>query len=186
MKKGLLALALALSGTTAFGATYHLDPDHTMAYFKIGHLGLAKVIGRFNQIAGTLVLNDANGMLTAANVTIQTTSVDTGVARRDNHLRTADFLNVAQFPTMTFVATSVVAIDATHFELQGDFTLHGVTKPVTVQTTQVGLGADATGIKHVGAEGAFTIKRSDFGMGNMIPMVGDEVEIFLSFDGIKQ
>ncbi len=189
MKNSLIALAMVIGGSganLALGSTYQLDADHSMAYFKIGHLGLTKIIGRFNTLAGTLTLNDANSMLTAADVTIQATSVDTGVARRDNHLRTADFFNVAQFPTLKFHVTNVASIDATHLELTGDFTLHGVTKPITVQATQLGLGADSQGNKHLGAEGSFTFKRSDFGMTVMQGAVGDEVEVFLSFDGVKQ
>lgn len=188
MKSMLTAAACGLflaAAAPAFGATYTIDPNHSAVVFKIGHLGVSKVVGRFNAFTGGFAVSDA-GALESASVTVQVTSVDTAVARRDNHLRTADFFNVAQFPTMTFVSTSVQSLDDDSFEVVGNLTLHGVTRSVTVPMRKLGTMRDGQGVSHIGAEGQLTVKRTDFGMSNMLDQVGDDVEISLNFEALQQ
>lgn len=166
----------------AHSATFNLDTNHTSAVFKVGHLGIGKIYGTFNQITGSFQTDD-QGQLTAASVDVKVSTVNTGVSRRDDHLKSADFFNAAQFPLMTFRSTSVVALDSGKFEVAGNFTLHGVTKPVTLEMAQIGIAEDGS---RIGAEGTFTIKRSDYGMTNLLNQAGDEILILLAFEGIKQ
>lgn len=177
-------LGLTLS-TSALAGTFTIDTAHSMAIFKIGHQGIGNIYGRFNNITGTFTTN-ATGQLVGADVTIQATTVDTAVTRRDDHLRSADFLNVAQFPTIKFVSTAVAALDNNTYELTGNFTLHGVTKEVTLQVEQVGSGTDQTGHARIGAEGRFAIRRSDYGMTGLPTAAGDDVGILLAFEGFQQ
>ncbi len=188
MKSMLTAAACGLflsAAAPAFGATYTVDPNHSAVVFKIGHLGVSKVVGRFNTFTGSFVVSDA-GALESTSVTVQVTSVDTAVARRDNHLRGADFFNVAQFPTMTFASTGVQALDDDSFEVVGNLTLHGVTRQVTVPMQKLGTMRDRQGVSHIGAEGHFTLKRTDFGMTNMVGDIGDDVEVSLFFEALQQ
>ncbi len=179
LQAAVLFLALA---PLAQAASYTIDPNHSSCVFKVGHLGIGKIYGRFSQISGTFT-TDGEGTLTAASVNVKTQTVDTTVTRRDDHLKSADFLNVAQFPLMTFRTTNVLAQDSGKYELTGDFTLHGVTRSVTLEMEQTGRAADGS---RVGSEGTFTIKRTDFGMANLLDQAGDEIQILLAFEGIKQ
>ncbi len=179
LKATVLFLALT---PFAQAANYTIDTNHSSCIFKVGHMGIGKIYGRFSQISGTFA-TDAEGTLTAASVDVKTQTVDTAVTRRDDHLKSADFLNVAQFPLMKFRSTGVTALDSGKYELTGDFTLHGVTRSVTLEMEQIGRAADGS---RIGSEGTFTIKRTDFGMNNLLQQAGDEIQILLAFEGIKQ
>lgn len=184
-----LVVAMVMSssvGAAAYGATFQIDPAHTGVIFKVGHLGISKIYGRFNQVSGSFATDDATGALTAATIEARTESVDTGVGRRDNHLRSADFFNAVQFPVIRFVSSNVRVLENRRFELAGELSLHGVTRPVTLVVTQVGSGTDASGTTRIGAEGALTVRRSDFGMTNLMDTAGDEINLLLAFEGFRQ
>jgi len=179
------AFAVVALSAPASAATFNIDPVHSAVVFNVGHLNVSKVWGRFNDFSGTISVDDATGALTGVNVTVKTNTVDTAVARRDTHLKSADFFNVTQFPTMTFVSTSVAAVEANRYELTGEFTLKGVTKTVQLEVVQLGRARDANG-ERLGAEGTFTIKRSEFGMTYGLPtQVGDDVAITVAFEANK-
>jgi polyisoprenoid-binding protein YceI len=171
--------------TAASAATYTLDGAHSFVFFKVGHMGFSKVVGRFNAVSGSFTVDDATGALTGARIEVQTASVDTGVARRDNHLKSADFFNAAQFPAIVFQSAGVRGLDNGRYELDGTIDLHGVTRPVTLVVAQIGAGNDAGGAAHIGAEGTLAVKRTDFGMTSLLDAAGDDVELFLNFEGIK-
>lgn len=178
-------LALALPALAA--DTYTIDPEHASVMFKVKHLGVSYTWGRFNDVKGSFVLDEANPAASRIEVVIKTESVDTGNERRDRHLRNADFFDAAQFPEIRFVSKTVSRAEPNQFTVTGDLTLHGVTRPLTVTVNKVGAGADPWGGQRAGGELTFTVKRSDFGMSYGLPnVVGDEVTLFVSLEGIKQ
>jgi polyisoprenoid-binding protein YceI len=188
----LIAAALPLSAIAAPDA-YTIDPFHTFVQFEVDHLGgVSKMRGRFDKSAGKFTLDQA-AKAGSLDVTVQTASVSTGdndkggrARARDEHLRTPDFFNVAEFPTMTFKSTKVVFKGDNPGSIEGNITLLGVTKPVTLnlerwkcqphpQSKKDMCGGNATG----------TIKRSDFGMKFGIPGVGDELALWIEVEGYK-
>jgi polyisoprenoid-binding protein YceI len=174
--------AMTLSQTAAAQTTqWQLDKPHTMAVFKIGHLDVSHTWGRFNNIEGSYATGDQPRF----DFTVAADSIDTGNQKRDDHLRSADFFNVKQYPQITFKTTDAQPIEG-GYEVTGDLTLHGVTKTITVNVMKVGEGEDPWGNYRSGYDSNFTIKRSDFGMDNMLNAVGDEVQLFVSFEGLRQ
>ena len=140
--------------------------------------------GRFNAVSGTFAIDEASPAASSCDFTIKTDSVDTADAKRDAHLKQADFFNAAQFPTITFKSKSVKAATAKGtYDVTGDLKLHGVTKTITVKVEHSGTAKGMMGGTIAGIESTFTIKRSDFGMKGMIGPVGDDVTITLSAEG---
>jgi polyisoprenoid-binding protein YceI len=179
-------LLAALAGTALAAAeTFQVDPDHAAVTFKIKHLGTSYTHGRFDAIAGTFVLDDANPTASHVELTIQATSVDTNNARRDEHLRGPDFFDVRQFPTITFRSTAMRKTADGVFEVTGDLTLHGVTKSITTTVHKVGAAQTPMGYR-AGGELQLTIKRSDYGMRFMPDAIGDDVALDISLEGIRQ
>ncbi|TDO96296.1 YceI family protein [Marinomonas balearica] len=177
--KHLVIASLVLAAGAANAAEYKIDPGHSFVTFEIGHLGVSKTAGRFNDIAGNFTYNDDNSG--SAELTIQAASVDTNHEARDKHLRSPDFLDVKQFPTITFKSTS---FDGE--ELKGEITLHGVTKTVEFDVEKVGEGKDPWGGYRAGFEAKTTIKRSDFGVTYFIPGVTDETDLEVFIEGIRK
>jgi polyisoprenoid-binding protein YceI len=181
---GMAGLALAAGGADS----YVLDPAHTSATFKIEHLGISWVSGRFNDVSGKCAIDKSDPTQSTFEVTIKATSIDTNQPQRNEHLRSKDFFDVKQFPEMTFKSTSVKkASDADGvYEVTGDFTMHGVTKPVTF-TLRGGKEAEfPKGTQRIGFFTEFTIKRSDYGMDKMLAAVGDAVKVTVSFEAVKK
>ena len=178
----LVAVALPLSAAD----TYAIDPMHAAATFKINHLGVSNTFGRFTKIEGAITW-DAADAAKAVTVTIKTDSGDTAVEKRDQHLRGPDFLDAKQFPDMTFVAKSWKAVEpAGTFEVAGDFTLKGVTKPLTVKVVKVGEGKDPWGGFRIGFETQFDLSRKDFGVTYMPDGIGDKVAITVSIEAVRK
>lgn len=180
----LAVLALALPALAA--DTYDVDKEHASVVFKVRHLGMSDTWGRFNDVAGTLVIDDQDPSKSTFSIVIKTESVDTGNERRDRHLRNADFFDAGQFPEITFRSKTVRRPEPSAWEVAGDLSLHGVTKPVTLRINKIGQGQDPWGKTRIGGELTLTIKRSEFGMTNMQQAVGDEVTLFVSLEGIKK
>ena len=174
----------ASAGLPAAG-TYALDPAHSTVGFRIRHMGLAFVEGEFDGFAGEVQFDPADLMATRVSATVQTASVDTDVDARDGHLRTADFFDVETFPTMTFQSTAVQPTGPTTFRLTGDLTLHGVTRPVTLDVTAAGPIADPRGGTRAGFHAEGEIDRRDFGitwgqsLPGGVPAVGHTVTLVL-------
>src|SRR5512143_3957946 len=125
-------LAVAPPRAQAKAEGYKVDPVHSFVLFRVKHLNMGYIHGRFDDMAGSFDLDDENPAGSSVQMVVQAISVDTGTAKRDTDLRGPDFFNVAQFPTISFKSTAVKKVDDTHFEVTGDLTLHGVTKSVTV------------------------------------------------------
>jgi polyisoprenoid-binding protein YceI len=184
----VLSAATYLGSRSAWSApeatTYEGDGVHSFVLFKIRHLGASWVWGRFDTLTASVDATDAG--ISSVNFEVKTDSVDTGSAGRDKHLKSPDFFNAKQFPTITFKSTAVKAIDANTSEVTGDLTLHGVTKSVTATVTKVGSGKSPQGVEVVGYESLLTVKRSDYEMSGMIPMIGDDVALTIDVEGAKK
>lgn len=182
ISRGLAVLALlGVFAGPALAADYAIDPVHTFANFRIKHMGVSYSYGRFDFPEGTVSYDPAAPEKTTLSITIKIDNVNTGVEKRDTHLKSASFFNVKDFPTMTFVSTSAKKVDENNLEVTGDLTIHGVKKSVTVKLEISGTG-EFQGKKLIGFETTFDIKRSDFGMTEMIPGAGDEVRINFSLE----
>ncbi|WP_201518043.1 YceI family protein [Gulosibacter hominis] len=150
----------AFEGLTA--GTYTIDPTHTEISFSVRHLAISKVRGHFQTFAGTVEIAEQIEDSTAS-ATIDVASINTNQAQRDEHLRTSDFFNVEEFPEMTFKSTGV-AVDGGDLTINGDLTLRGVTKPVTLEAEFGGATVDGYGNTKVGFEATTKINRQDFGV----------------------
>ncbi|KIA63172.1 YceI family protein [Nocardia vulneris] len=161
-----------------------LDTAHSSVAFTVRHLGISKVRGGFTKFETEFVVDEAGRAELGA--TIYLDSFDTGNPDRDAHIRTADFLDVANRPTLSFRATAPVQI-AESFEVEGEATLGGVTKPVTLDVEWGGVQEfGATGDNHAGFSATGTIKRTDFGVGGALPgMLSDKVNIELEIQLVE-
>lgn len=164
-------------------ATYTVDTVHSTAIFRVKHMNTSYSYGRFNDITGQFALDDQDPAQSRFDLQVKTESLDTGHAGRDKHLKGPDFFNAVQYPTLSFKSTSVSKDGADSYQVTGDLMLHGVTRPVTVKITRTGTGKDMRGRPTAGFETRFVLKRTDFKMGNMTAVVGDEVSIIVSVEG---
>lgn len=184
MKKLLLALAVTTTvATGVFGAaqaaeTYAFDPTHTNIVWHANHFGFSNPSGRFGVTEGKLVLDEAAPQNSTVEVTIDVNGLVTGIEAFDTHLKSADFLDTAQFPTATFKSTAVEVTGEKTAKVTGDLTLHGVTKPVTLDMTLNKIDNNPLiNKKTAGFSGKIVLKRSDFGISAYVPNVSDEVTI---------
>jgi polyisoprenoid-binding protein YceI len=180
-------VVLAFSAAPALAAdVYDLDGAHSSALFRVKHLNIGNFYGRFNNISGTISIDKENLANSSVNLSIAADSVDTGNAKRDNHLKSPDFFNAKQFPTLTFKSTAIEAMGENKYKVTGDFTMLGQTKSIAVEVEKTGEGADPWGGYRVGAETSFSLKRSDFGMNFMQGGLGDEVRVVISVEAIRR
>jgi polyisoprenoid-binding protein YceI len=188
---GFAAASVAsLAAVTAEAADkFVIDPVHTNILFIANHLGYSRMIGQFQEFAGEFTFDDQAVENSAVNVTIQTASVDTDEQARDDHLRSPDFFNAAEFPEMTFASTTVERTGDKTGRITGDLTLLGVTKPVTLDVTFNQKAPHPlpqySGVEVAGFSATTTIKRSEFGMSTFVPAIGDEIEIILEVEGTQ-
>jgi len=181
-----LVMAAALSGVSAvsaFADTFKIDPVHSSVVFKIKHANVSYVYGRFNTVAGTFTLDGDKSTVEAA---APIASVDTNNPKRDEHIKGPDFFNAKQFAEVSFKSTKIESKDG-KLSVTGDLTLHGVTKSITVPLEVFGQGPGmGPGEVRAGIGGEFTVKRSDYGMDKMLPMIGDDVTLMIALEGVKQ
>lgn len=189
LTSAIVMLGLALgSQPFAFAAdNYVLDTSHTSVIFGISHMGFSYTYGRFNKVDGKYTLDEANPAGCSFELTIDANSIDTNDAKRDGHLKGTDFLNTAEFPLITFKSTEVSGEKNDKgemvYQVKGDLTMHGVTRPVTLPLRLLKVGPGMDGKKHSGFLCETRLLRSEFGMTNMIPAIGDDVAITISFEG---
>jgi len=181
----VVALVSAFVLSANAGDTFKVDPVHTFVLFSVQHLGIANTYGRFNDISGTVVFDKDNPSKSSVELSVPVESLDTHNSIRERSLKSPDFFDAKQFPTMTFKSTKVEGSGET-LKVSGDLTIHGVTKPLTVDFKKGGEGKGVFGEMRGGGETRFTIKRSDFGMNFEQGEVGNEVTIILSVEGIKK
>lgn len=179
---------LVILSVPAFAAeTYKLDPGHSSIVFRVKHLDIAYVYGRFNGPTGSFVFDESSPSKSTVEMQAEAKNVDTAVEKRDTHLKSPDFFNAAEHPSVSFKSKSVKKLDDTTYEVSGDLTLLGKTRPITVKAQATGAGKDPWGNYRRGFETSFSIKRSEFGMGFMVGKgVSDEVNLTVSVEGIRQ
>jgi polyisoprenoid-binding protein YceI len=167
---------------------YTIEGTHTQIIFKVNHMGASNQYGMFVGVEGSFSL-DADPTASEISLTVPTDSVFTADKKRDDHLKSPDFFDAKQFPTITFKSSSVKATGDGTYSVAGDLMLHGVTKPLTIAMTHGGAGTDPEmmgGKFRTGFNGKATFKRSDFGMNFMVGAgLGDEVTLLLSLEGTR-
>lgn len=171
--------------------TYKIDAVHSEVGFKVRHL-ISRTSGRFTKFEGAIQLDEKNIQNSSVSVSIDVASITTDNAKRDGHLKSADFFDAEKFPTITFKSTSVKEISKGQLQVTGDFTMHGVTKTITLPITSLGGMASPFKDFRAGFEGSLKINRQDFGVkwnktldagGTML---SDDVDISLAIEAVKQ
>jgi polyisoprenoid-binding protein YceI len=188
LKFATLLLTLAAPFAMAQTSTWKSDPAHSEVDFSIKHLAIDNVHGRFGHVDATVIYDEKDITKSTVNATIDVAGLSTGEAARDNHLKTDTFFDIAKYTTATFVSTSVRK-GGSGLLIDGNLTIRGVTKPVTLDVE--GPSAVVTGMDkkpHTGFSATTTIKRTDFGIGSSFPaaVIGDDVKISIDLDVAKQ
>lgn len=187
--KHLLPLIVAfnlMTVSSAHAADWTVDGDHAFAQFRVMHLGIAPAFGSFLKIGGSLSMDAGDIGATKLELRLDASSVFTGNKKRDDHLKSPDFFDVGQHPSITFSSTSWKAgrTDGT-YEVTGDLTIKGKTNSVTATVTQTGMGADPWGRTRIGFTSELTINRLDFGVDYMTNGLGQNVDLLLSVEFVK-
>ncbi len=187
MKRSMLALMLVgvLAGS-AWAADYQIDPVHSMLIYRIKHLQSSYSYGRFNNPTGTFSFDASAPEKSTFELSVPVNNLDTANEKRDAHLKSPDFFNAKQYPTISFKSRSVKKTGDDKLEVTGDLSLHGVTKSVVVPLTIVGTSKGMGGETRTGFEGNVQIKRSDFDMKGLPDAVGDDVTLIFSLEGIQK
>jgi polyisoprenoid-binding protein YceI len=169
--------------------TWAIDPIHSSINFSVRHLVVGKIHGRFDQFSGVIAIAEDGSPSVSAEVDVN--SIDTGNEQREAHIKAPDFFDATQFPTATFVSTAVQA-DGDDYVLDGDFTLKGVTRPVTLTLAFNGVSPGMGRGEVAGFDASVVLSRKDFGVGGELPldgggtMVGDKVTITLAIEALRQ
>lgn len=187
-----LAATSALIGSTLLASsalaaeTYVVDPSHARVSFTVGHLGFSDVLGMFDTVDGTLTLDEENPANSSVSITIDASSIDTGWDPRDEHIRTPDFLNVAEHPEITFESTAVEVTGDESATVTGDLTILGQTQAVTLDVTLNQLSANPmSGTPTVGFDAMTTIDRTAFGNETFAPNIAAELPVSISVEFTK-
>jgi len=187
-KLALASIVLLGLGTAAFADDFVIDAVHSGVTFKILHLGLSEVHGRFNTFSGNFTIDPSDPAKSSFTLNIKPESIDTNNSQRDNHLRSPDFFNVKQFPVLGFKSTSVKPIEG-GYEVTGDLTLHGATKSITFSLKGGRTAEFPKGRQRTGYTTELVLKRSVFGIATserFNQALGDEVSIAIGFEGTKR
>ncbi|MBF0610489.1 MAG: YceI family protein [Magnetococcales bacterium] len=189
IRNRLFAAALATLTVVAAPALaaekYRIDPAHSFVQFSIQHLGFSLLQGRFNTVSGGFTYDADKPENSSINVEVATTSIDSNHAERDKHLRSKDFLDVEQFPKATFVSSKFSEKDGKG-TLEGNLTLHGVTKAVSIPVSFIGAGKDPWGGYRRGYEGKLRIKRADYGISHNLGPAAEEMDLGFFIEGIRE
>ncbi|MBI4492113.1 MAG: polyisoprenoid-binding protein [Chloroflexi bacterium] len=185
---------MALAGEPQVGTrtVWQLDTSHTMVEFQVRHMMVTTVRGRFAGVQGTLVLDEANLANSSVEVEIDAASLDTLTEQRNNHLRSADFLDVANYPKITFKSTKVEPLGDDRLIVTGDLTIRSITRPVALDVTNNGRGTSPWGTQVIGFSAETSINRHDFGASWNVALeaggvlVGEKVRILIEAEAVKQ
>jgi polyisoprenoid-binding protein YceI len=189
LKAAVVVLGLT-SAVTAFAepVAYRIDDSHSFANFSIRHVA-SKTSGTFSDVTGKIVIDDKDLSKSSINAVINMLSINTSNAKRDQHIQKDEYLNTSKFATMQFESTKIESSNNKEGVVTGNFTMHGVTKKISIPFKLLGFGSDPWGGYRLGLEGKTTIKASDYGYGwatGANAPVGDEVEVTLLIEGVKQ
>jgi polyisoprenoid-binding protein YceI len=168
--------------TKVVAGNYEVEPNHTQIAWTVNHLGVSLFSGMFSQASGTLSINPKNLATTKVSISVPVASVQTTSDKLTGELKSADWFDAAKYPAMTFVSTKVTSTSATTADITGNLTLHGVTKPVTIEAVFTGVGSSMSKKANIGFTGSADIKRSDFGVKTYVPLVSDAVHLSISAD----
>ncbi|MBE2171595.1 polyisoprenoid-binding protein [Acinetobacter oleivorans] len=173
-----LAVALASSVTLAAPVDYKIDPTHTATVFSWNHFGFSTPSANFSDIQGVIKVDNAKPANSSVNVTIPLSSVNTNVPALDKEFQEEAWFNAAKYPNITFKSTRVETKDKKHFKITGDLTVKGVTKPVVLDAVLNKQGEHPMAkVPAIGFNATTSFKRSDFGLGNYVPNVGDKITV---------
>ena len=193
IKRTLVAAVLVFLAATAVQADeYVLDQPHSNVTFTVRHMAISKVRGTFNEFSGNLNLNPADTSKWSCEATIQVASIDTRNEKRDGHLKSGDFFDAENFPTISFTSTKFIPKGDNKFDIEGNLTMRGVTKPVTLQAELTGQVLDPWGNERIGATAKTTVNRMDYGVSwdNVMEtgglVVSHEVDIVLEIEAVKK
>jgi polyisoprenoid-binding protein YceI len=186
----VLVSSLIALGSFVRASDFNIDPAHSSVSFRIKHV-IGKVTGHFDKFTGNFTYETGKPQAWSAGAAIDAASVNTGIEKRDNHLRTPDFFDVQKFPTLTFKSTGVTNVQSDKAKLHGDLTMHGVTKPVVLDLEIAGEVKDPMGKgTRAGATATGRVNRLDFGIGPatgpIAGMVGNDVDITIEIEGVSK
>lgn len=179
------ALLAALGPALPAADTYVFDPNHSSVAFSVRHF-LAQVPGQFAKVSGTVVVDPADFTRNTVQAAVEIASISTHQAQRDDHLRTPDFFDAPNHPTATFKSTKWTKVGTDTYDVAGDLTLRGVTKPVVLRVAYLGIAEGNRGATLSGWTATTTIRRSDFGIGKPERSIGDEVALTLNVEARLQ
>ena len=173
-------------------AVWNIDPSHSAIHFSVRHMVVSKTRGRFTKFSGQIVFDPDDPAKSSVQVTIDPASLDTADAQRDAHLRSADFFDVDKYPQATFKSTKVIDLGGDKYQVEGDLTIRGVTRPVVLEAVFEGSAKDPWGGERAGFASVTSLDRKDFGLtwnkaleaGGVL--VGDKVELTLEIEAVKQ
>jgi polyisoprenoid-binding protein YceI len=185
-------VAVTIAGAAAQAEVYEIDPSHSTVGFKIRHLAISSVPGRFGDFSGTIEFDPKNINKSHTEASIAIKSINTDNKKRDDHLKGADFFDEAKHPAISFKTTKVEPVSESTFKATGDLMMHGITKPVTLDVEYTGSATDPWGNKRVGFAATTSLSRKDFGItwnkaldaGGVV--LGDEVKVTLEIEGIEK
>ncbi len=187
MRFALAILVIFFSFSVSAAPEYYIiDRNHTFPHFAVDHMGFSTLYGRFDQTSGKLMIDreNKNGFV---DIKIAAVSITTGHNKRDDHLRSPDFLNVMEYPDIHYASTNVTLIGNDKATVEGELTMMGVTKPVTLDVQRIRCAANPMNKKHTcGFEAVSSIKRSDFGSTFGFPNVGDNMKLWFSVEAILE
>jgi polyisoprenoid-binding protein YceI len=184
-----MALSTPQTGTRTI---WTFDPAHTSVEFRVRHMMISNVRGKFTGVTGTIVEDETNPANTYVEVDIDAASIDTRNEQRDTHLRSADFLDVEKYPTITYKTTNLEFVDEENVKVTGELTLHGVTRPITLEATVNGRGPNPWGQYVAGVSLKGSLNRKDWGLNWNVALetggvvVGEKVDIEIEIEAIKQ
>ncbi len=182
----LMAASAQAASHESKAAAYDIDPSHTDVVFRVNHLGFSNTWGRFNEVSGSMMLDEEHPEKSSIEITIKAISLDTAHDERDFHLRGPDFFNVREFPTIEFKSTAIEMTGDKSAKITGDLTMHGTTKPVSFEATLNKIGPNPLNKEMtVGFSARGALMRSDFGIDSFVPAVGDEVHLYLEVEAVK-
>lgn len=186
IKKVVVAFVMSMIPATGLLAdSYTIDPAHTFPHLAVNHLELSTIYARFNNTSGKLEMDRA-AQTGSVEITIDASSIDSAHEKRDEHLRSPDFLNVAEYPEITFKSTGVTYSGDVVSSVDGEITILGVTKPITLTVTSMNCGVNPFSKKDsCGFDASATLKRTDFGMNYGVGAIGEELQLMLGVRVVK-
>jgi polyisoprenoid-binding protein YceI len=182
----MFGLLVLFSSPATAAEIYKVDPVHSAITFRIKHLGVSYVRGRFNNAFGTITFDDKMPGKSSVKISVKVDDIDTFNAKRDKHLKSHEFFDAKKYPLISFHSETFQKIGEDTYEVGGQLSFHGVTRPLTVQVEHIGSAKDPWGGYRAGFETSFKVKRSDFGMTHMQGGVGDEVRLTVNIEGIRK